>query len=124
MHGVILITGQVKFRINLDPSIWIIDDRHFQLSERLEGVEGLAMEFAPYLKKAEPDPAATHLLCHRSEGEDISITMEEAMSAYLCFAKEGKPIREGGPALLYLADGSNRDHPISHITQLEVIVRS
>ncbi|SFI98326.1 hypothetical protein [Thermoflavimicrobium dichotomicum] len=124
MHSVILITGKVKFRINLDPTIWIVDDRHFPLSERLPGVEGLAMELGPFLNNAEPDLSATHMICHRSQGENVVLTMEEARSAYLCFAKNNQPIREGGPALLYLADGSNKDEPIDYLTELEVIVQS
>jgi hypothetical protein len=42
------------------------------------------------------------------------------MNALMCFAKDGKPIREGGPVLLYLADGSNRHAPIDGITGLEL----
>lgn len=120
MNSIILITGLVKFTINLDPSIWIIDDRRFSLEERLDDVEGLAMELAPFLENAEPDPTATHVICHRSTGDDVKLTIEQAKSSYLCFAKQNKPIRDGGPALLYLADGSNKEAPIDFITKLEL----
>jgi hypothetical protein len=53
--------------------------------------------------------------------ENVTLTMEQAKSALMCFAKENKPIREGGPALLYLADGSNKDQPIDYLTELEVV---
>lgn len=123
MSSVILITGLVQFRINLDPSIWIIDDRRFLLSDRIEGTEGLAMELAPFLKNAEPDAKATHIICHRSVGEPVTLTMGQAQTALMCFAKENQPIREGGPALLYLADGSNKENPVDHLTELEVVKR-
>ncbi|TCS95037.1 hypothetical protein [Hazenella coriacea] len=121
MSSIILITGQVKFTINLDPSIWIIDDRRFPLEERLNGVEGLALELAPFLSNAEPDSTATHVICHRSVGDPVKFTFEQVKSSYLCFAKDGKPIRDGGPALLYLADGSNKEAPVDFITKLEVV---
>jgi hypothetical protein len=120
MSPIILITGKVRFRINLDPTIWIIDDRRFSLSDRIPGTEGLAMELAPFLNNAEPAPEATHVILHRSKGENEILTLEQARTSFLCFAKENKPIREGGPALLYLADGSNKDNPVSHLTELEV----
>ncbi|MGA9172589.1 MAG: hypothetical protein WBZ33_01200 [Thermoactinomyces sp.] len=120
MSPIILITGKVRFRINLDPTIWIIDDRRFSLSDRIPGTEGLAMELAPFLNNAEPAADATHVILHRSKGENEFLTLEQARTSFLCFAKENKPIREGGPALLYLADGSNKDNPVSHLTELEV----
>lgn len=120
MNSVIQITGDVKFTINLDPTIWIFDERQFPLEERLEGVEGLAVELAPFLANAEPSETATKLICRRRRGEDVVISMEEAKKAFLCFAKQNKPIKEGGPALLYLSDGSNKDQPIDYLTHLEV----
>lgn len=120
MSEVILITGKVKFRINLDPTLWILDKRRFSLNERLDGVDGWAMELSPFLEKAEPEHDVTKVICHRSNAEPVSLPYAEAASAFLCFAKEGKPIREGGPALLYLADGSNKENPLSHLTQLEL----
>jgi hypothetical protein len=121
MSPSILITGKVAFRINLDPTIWILDDRRFQLGERIAGTEGLAMELGPYLDKAEPDADVTQVVCHREQGDAVTLTLEQARSAFLCFAKDGRPIREGGPALLYLADGSNKEQPISHIRELELV---
>ncbi|MBA4492878.1 hypothetical protein ACFO25_08690 [Paenactinomyces guangxiensis] len=121
MNPTILITGKVKFRISLDPSIWIIDDRHFPLSDLIPGTEGLAMKLAPFLQNAEPSPDATHVICHRSQGEPVILQMKEAAAALMCFAKENKPIRDGGPALLYLADGSNKEKPVDFLTHLEVV---
>lgn len=121
MNPVIQVTGDVKYTIHLDPTIWIFDERRFPLEERLDGVSGLAVELAPFLANAEPSEKATKLICRRRQGEDVVISMEEAKKAYLCFAKDNKPIREGGPALLYLADGSNKDQPVDYLTHLEVV---
>lgn len=121
MNLVILITGQVKFQINLDPSIWIFDERRFQLSDRLEGTEGTAIEFKPFLEHAEPDPLANKLICHRREAEPVTISMSEAKKSFLCFAIDNQPLGEQGPVLLYFADGSNKENPIGRIKKFEVI---
>lgn len=120
MNSVIQITGDVKYSINLDPTIWIFDERRFPLEERLEGVEGLAVELAPFLANAEPSESATKVICRRHRGDDVIISMDDAKKAFLCFAKQNKPIQEGGPALLYLSDGSNKEQPVDSLTHLEV----
>lgn len=120
MHPVIQITGQVKYTIQLDPTIWILDERRFPLQERIPGTEGFAMELAPFLDYAEPSVQATHVLCHRSQGEPQLLTFAQTRSALLCFAQNNQPIRAGGPALLYLADGSNQENPIDYLQHLEV----
>ncbi len=121
MHDIILITGNTKFKITLDPTIWIFDDRRFELSDKIPEASGLAIEFAPFFSNAEPSPEATKVICHRHEREDIELSIEQVKSAYLCFAIEGKPVKEDGPALLYLADGSNKEKPINFIQELEII---
>jgi hypothetical protein len=121
MHNIILLTGNVKFKITLDPTIWIFDDRRFELSDRLEGAEGLAMEIEPYIHNTEPDEDTTSAICHLHNGEKISISLATLLSSYLCFAIDGKPIKEGGPALLYFADGSNKDNPIKAIKEIEMV---
>jgi hypothetical protein len=121
MHDIILITGNVNFRITLDPTIWIFDDRRFELSDQLPGTRGLAIAFAPFLSNAEPTAEATKVICRRRNSEDIELSLEQAKSAYLCFAIDGKPVKDGGPALLYLADGTNKDQPINYISEIEII---
>lgn len=121
MDSVILITGKVKFQINLDPSIWIFDERRFQLNDRFEGTQGTAIEFKPFLEHAEPEPSANKLICHRRKAEPVTISLSDAKKSFLCFAINNQPIREEGPILLYFADGSNKENPISQITKFEVI---
>jgi hypothetical protein len=120
MHDIILITGSVHFAITLDPTIWIFDDRRFELAERISGAVGLAIPFTPFLNNAEPFLDATKVICHRREAASVELTLEQAKSAYLCFARDGKPIKEGGPALLFLEDGSNKMEPVDYIQRLEV----
>ncbi|PTM59914.1 hypothetical protein [Desmospora activa] len=120
MNDVILISGNVTFQINLDPTIWIFDDRRFDMQERFTGVDGLGMELAPFLEHARPNPDASRVVLHRREGSPVLLSIEQAMSAVLQFSRNGKPIRPDGPALLYLADGSNQNHPIGHIERMEI----
>lgn len=121
MNDVILIEGNVKYQINLDPSLWIFDDRRFEMEERFPGVNGLGIEFGPFLKNAEPAEDATKLVVHQRGGGRCILPLEPAYTAVLQFAREGKPIRPDGPALLFLADGSNQDRPIDFIEKIEVV---
>jgi hypothetical protein len=121
MHDIILITGNVKFKITLDPTIWIFDDRRFDLADRLAGTEGLAIEVEPFILHSEPAEDTKEAVCHLQDGENITIPLATLLSSYLCFAINGKPVKDGGPALLYFADGSNKDNPIKGIKQIELV---
>lgn len=121
MHDIILLTGNVKFKITLDPTIWIFDDRRFELADRLEGTAGLAIEIEPFIRNTEPAEDTKHAVCHLHDGEKISIPLATLFDSYLCFAIDGKPIKDGGPALLYFADGSNKENPINSIKEIELV---
>lgn len=121
MNEIILIQGKVKYQINLDPSLWIFDDRRFEMSEQFPGVVGLGMEFGPFLKNAEPAEDATKLVIHQRGGGRVILPLEHAYKSVLQFARAGKPIRPDGPALLFLADGSNQDRPVDCIEKMEVV---
>jgi hypothetical protein len=121
MHDIILITGNVKFNITLDPTIWIFDDRRFELADRITETEGLAIEIEPFILHAEPAENTTKAVCHLEDGENITISLATLLSSYLCFAIDGKPVKDGGPALLYFADGSNKENPIKGIKQIELV---
>ncbi|MDR6225313.1 hypothetical protein [Desmospora profundinema] len=120
MNDVIMITGKVAYQINVDPSIWIFDDRRFDMQDRFPGVDGLGMELAPFLEHARPEEDASRMVIHRREGNPVLLSLEQARSAVLQFAREGKPIRPDGPALLYLTDGGDPTRPISHIERMEI----
>ena len=121
MHDIILVTGNVKYKITLDPTIWIFDDRRFTLEERIEGANGLAMEIEPFILNAQPLENTDKALIHLRNGEIVELSLADLLSSFLCFAIEDKPIKEGGPALLYLADGSNRENPIRSIKEIELV---
>lgn len=121
MHDIIQITGNVKFQITLDPTIWIFDERRFEISDKFSDVHGLAIPIAPFLNNAEPTPSATKAIFHCRDKETTELKLDQVTTGYLCFAKDGKPIREGGPALFYLADGSNKLKPINSIQMLELV---
>ncbi|MCH5583588.1 hypothetical protein MK805_01205 [Shimazuella sp. AN120528] len=121
MHDIIQVTGNVKFKITLDPTIWIFDDRRFELADRISETNGLAIEIEPFIHYTEPAEDTTHAVCHLHDGEKIHVPLATLLSSYLCFAIDGKPIKEGGPALLYFADGSNKDNPIKAIREIEMV---
>lgn len=157
---IMIIKGNVKFTITLDPSVWIFDDRkvdvhtyftrqpeieqrednddiqkisaywdreiqegavspptlqtekQFEKEKILTGTFG--MPFAPFLRNAEPNDDATRVTIVTENG-DTTIPLTEAYELLLCFAKEGKPLKEDGPVHIYFGDGSNRDNPITHV---------
>ncbi len=78
------------------------------------------MLFEPFLNNATPLDDATHVICHLLSGDSIELPLEKAKQSILCFALDGKPIREEGPVHLLFPDGSNRDEPIRGIEIFEV----
>lgn len=116
-----MITGEVNYTINLDPSIWTFDERRFPLSEKFPQTEGTAIELNHFLAHADIKPTASKIICHRGDQEPVPISIAEANDCYLCFAINDQPIKEQGPVKLYLADGSNLHHPIDQITKFEVV---
>lgn len=120
LDNVILITGKVKFRINLDPSVWLFDDRRFPLDSKIEGTKGTAITLKPFIDNAEPSPSVTQLICHRRDHAPVSIPIHQVDQCYLCFAIDHQPLPAGGPVWLYFADGRNKDQPIDHITEFEL----
>lgn len=118
MDDIIIVTGKVTYPITLDPTVWIFDNRKFELSERIADIDGLAMELAPFIEHTEPSLDATKAICQLANGKEITLSLAQLTSSYLCFALDGKPIKDGGPALLYFADGSNKHNPISNIRKM------
>ena len=160
-----MITGNVKYKITLDPGVWIFDDRridldtyflneidsHNELEEytksvskhwdreiqegaiypptlktekkyekekMLEGTFGIP--FHDFLQNAKPNDSATTVQLVTNGGK-IQLPLEQVEKAILGFSKCGKPLREDGPIHLYFADGSNKDHPLTHISGFIVI---
>lgn len=76
--------------------------------------------FYPFLMNAEPNPSATQVVCQLASGESVALDMKQAKESIICFALDGRTIREDGPIHLYFADGSNRNQPIKGIVVFEV----
>ncbi|RXT13621.1 peptidyl-prolyl cis-trans isomerase [Ammoniphilus sp. CFH 90114] len=79
-----------------------------------------AVPFKPFLQNAQPIEGASAVICHLESGEHVELDLQTAMDSILCFARDGKPIRQEGPVHLLFADGSNRNEPIKGIQQFEV----
>lgn len=92
------------------------------LLEHRKALEGdYAMPLAPFLDNAEPLPEASLLRIHREGGEAVTLPLADARRAILQFAKDGKPIRDRGPVLLYLPEDWREGRtPVDAITVFEV----
>jgi len=160
-----MITGNVKYKITLDPGVWIFDDRKIDLDtyfindldpkneleeytksvskhwdreiqegaiypptlktekkyekeKMLEGTFGIP--FHDFLQHAKPVEGATSVQVVTNDGE-IQLPIEKVSKAIIGFSKCGSPLKEDGPIHLYFEDGSNKDHPITHISGFIVI---
>lgn len=131
LREIVPIKGETKFTINLDPSVWIFDKRKIDLDQYREQGElitvaerevsgSYGIPFAPFLLKAEPDEKAMKLVCHVAKGDDVTLTLPEAMEAVIGFSQEGKPLGESGPLHLYFGPKRHHEPPITHIVSFEV----
>lgn len=121
MSDVILIDGYVNYQINLDPTVWIFDERRFSLEERIPGEKGLAMELAPFIQHAQPQEGAQEVRIHRHERESLLLPLSVVEEALLLFARHHQPLPSGGPAWLYPLSGPHKHQAIDFITRLEVL---
>lgn len=131
MLDIVPIKGATSYTINLDPSVWIFDERKIDLeSFKLHGEEREVKErdvngtygipFRPFLRNSEPHPSAKSLICHRQDRSSVTLTLDEAFDSILAFSSQGKPLKEDGPIHLYLSNGRHTDPPITHIIAFEV----
>jgi hypothetical protein len=94
-------------------------EKLFVEKKQIAGDYGI--KFGPFLKNTEPGDDASTLVCQLESGEEISLPLREAFEAVLCFAIDGKPIREDGPVHLYYGDGRNMGNPIRNIVKFTVV---
>lgn len=131
MLDIVPIKGATSFTINLDPSVWIFDQRKIDLeSFVLHGEEREVKEreakgtygipFRPFLRNSEPLPTAKSLICHRQDGSSVTLALDEAFDSILAFSCLGKPLKENGPIHLHLSNGQHTVPPITHIIAFEV----
>ncbi|WP_027417823.1 hypothetical protein [Aneurinibacillus terranovensis] len=76
--------------------------------------------FSPFLKNAEVHTDAQSVICKQQNGTETTISLKDAQEAILCFAIDGKPIKEGGPIQLFFGNGRNMGHPITGIISFTV----
>ncbi|WCK53368.1 peptidyl-prolyl cis-trans isomerase [Aneurinibacillus sp. Ricciae_BoGa-3] len=89
-------------------------EKLFAEKKRIAGDYGIA--FAPFLKNAEPEAGSSMVICKHPDGAETKLSLDDAGSAILCFAIDGKPIRgEEGPVQLFFGDGRNMNDPIKSI---------
>lgn len=131
MLEIVSIKGATNFTINLDPSVWIFDQRKIEMESFLlngeeqevkerEATGSYGIPFRPFLRNAEPLPSAKSLICHLQDGSSITLTIEEAFDSILAFSSHGKPLKEDGIIHLHLSNGRHAEPPITHIIAFEV----
>lgn len=140
MPDIIVLTGNLNYTITLDPSSWLFDDRKFELDnyfaephnldepprkfkkrELLKEEYTFAIPFKPFLENAQPKSDSKKLIIETEDGNQHEIALETAKKSFMAFTKEGKFLKEDGPAHFYYGDGSNRKTPITNITKFTVI---
>ncbi|OLN21161.1 hypothetical protein BTO30_16415 [Domibacillus antri] len=95
----------------------IQSEKKYEKEKVLTGSFGVPL--TPFLKNAEPEEDASHLVIETEKGEH-SFPIEEADSLIMAFSNKGKPLREDGPVHILLKDGSNLDSPITHVTAIRL----
>ncbi len=97
--------------------------KSISMVEQRKALEGdYAMRLAYFIENAQPRANVTAMRILRESGEHVTLSLADAKRALLQFAKGGKPIREGGPALLYLPETWREKGPaIDHIVAFEFI---
>ncbi|MDX8044893.1 hypothetical protein SH601_02740 [Gracilibacillus sp. S3-1-1] len=75
------------------------------------------MPIKDFIENAEVTDDATAALL-RTETDEITLSLQQLLDAYLLFSIDGKQIKESGPAHLYFKDGSNQDNPIKGIKEI------
>ena len=92
-------------------------ERKFDRKGMQTGTFGMVL--APFIKNAEPADDATEVVFETANGQH-TFPIDEARELVLKFAHEGKPLKEDGPVHVLLADGSNVDNPITHVTAIRI----
>ncbi|MFK2824870.1 peptidyl-prolyl cis-trans isomerase [Bacillus sp. B190/17] len=95
----------------------IQSEKKYEKEKILTGTFGIP--FDPFLKNAEPDPAAQDIIIETAHGE-VLWPIEQADEMILAFSKEGKPLREDGPVHVLWKDGSNRNNPIVRVKAFRI----
>ncbi|QFT88726.1 hypothetical protein FIU87_08725 [Bacillus sp. THAF10] len=92
-------------------------ERKFKKEQLLSGSFGIKL--SPFLFNAEPQAESSKVV-FVGEHENIEVDISTAQKMILGFSKDGKPLLETGPVHVYYEDGSNKDHPLTHVHKIVV----
>ncbi|GAK14225.1 hypothetical protein [Geomicrobium sp. JCM 19039] len=147
---ILTLSGNTKFTITLDPTVWIFDNRKVDLdtyfheesiseennepefgprrwqtnqirTKKEASIEGsYGMKLSPFIDNAEPSAGATTITAVTKDGEEHQSSLDVGKDWIACFSEDGKAIKETGPLHIYFGDGSNQHAPITHVTALRI----
>lgn|SRR5699024_7560963 len=80
-------------------------------------IHSFVMPIKDFINRTEIKPNSKRAILKTNE-DDIIIEIEQLTSAYLQFARDGKPLKEDGPVHLFFGDGSNQNDPIRGIKEI------
>ena len=77
------------------------------------------MPIGEFIQNAEIKAEATKAILTTND-DDVVISLEQLLHAYVLFAQDGKPLKENGPIHLYFGDGSNQHDPIKGVKAITI----
>lgn len=80
----------------------------------------LVMPFEPFYNNAEVEADAKDATIVQTDGNEVTITLDQLKNSLFLFAYEGKPLKEDGPVHIYFGDGSNKDNPIKAVKKIVI----
>ncbi|MFC6038199.1 peptidyl-prolyl cis-trans isomerase [Paenisporosarcina macmurdoensis] len=93
-------------------------EKKYERTKMLTGTFGIYLKH--FLKNAEIKDGAKAVIIETASGEEHSFSLEQADSIIFKYSQDGKPLREDGPVYVLLADGSNLENPIKHVSAVRV----
>src|SRR5699024_11915473 len=111
-----LFDQELYFKTKVKPPV----NKTLNRYEREQAItHSFVMPISEFIKNAEIHEDATKAILH-TNGDDVIITVEQLVDAYILFAEDGKPVKEDGPVHLYFGDGKNKDNPIKGIHSITI----
>ena len=97
------------------------------VSERVPGRQGRALQLSALLERAQPRAGATHVQVSTADGSfTSSVGLDEARGGLLLYARDGAPLPEeqGGPFRLLIPGGSDRCANVKGVARIELTAGS
>lgn len=93
-------------------------ERKFDRKGMQTGTFGILL--GHFINNAEVEPTASEVVFECANGDEHTFPLDEAKTLIFKYSEDGKPLAEGGPVHLLLADGSNVDAPIMQVNAIRV----